>query len=451
MNFITIWLLALAIKSALAIWLPFSNDEAYYWTWGHNLSLSYFDHPPMVGWLFWLGRAFDFVGNAPRLPGVWLGHLTLLVWHQLLKPYLDERKMKFWLILVLFSPFLGIGSLIITPDIPLLFFWSASLLALFRALETKSAHWYLGLGAALGLGFCSKYLIVLFVPIALIWLFASGRWREVKWALVPLTIAAGLVFSSPVLIWNWQNEWASFAFQLGHGLAAENRKATWPLDYLGGQMALLFPVVIWFAARRTEPREARWLHYFAWLPLGFFFYTSFRARVEANWPIMAHPAVLSLAVLNAKDLKGLKVTVAIWATALVVVLSQVVHPWIPIDPRRLKTSEFTRFDAFLPMVHRCQTTETCPEIFFDSYQMAGAISYKTRHQYYKLRGMNRRDHYDFLPQSIPNGDTFWVGAEATHPLPPWIAEKDYELTATRPLSDGFVVYEVRRNAKATDH
>src|SRR6218665_3668842 len=27
------------------------GDEAYYWMWGQHLSWSYFDHPPLNGWL----------------------------------------------------------------------------------------------------------------------------------------------------------------------------------------------------------------------------------------------------------------------------------------------------------------------------------------------------------------------------------------------------------------
>ncbi len=32
-------------------------DEGYYWLWGRNLALSYYDHPPLGGWMHGLTGA----------------------------------------------------------------------------------------------------------------------------------------------------------------------------------------------------------------------------------------------------------------------------------------------------------------------------------------------------------------------------------------------------------
>jgi 4-amino-4-deoxy-L-arabinose transferase-like glycosyltransferase len=443
-QFLIIWTAALAVKTALAIWLPFSNDEAYYWVWGHHPQLSYFDHPPMVGWLFWIGSFLENFGNAARLPGVWLGHATLLIWHGILKPFLSARQLTIWLVFVLFSPFFGVGSLIITPDVPLLFFWSLSLLIFLRLLERPSAALYAAFGASLGLGFCSKYMIVLFVPIAIAWILWSGKWRDVKWTYVPITILSGLIFCTPVIYWNWQNDWASFVFQLNHGLVSKRWHGLVPVEFLAGQVGILFPAVVVLALLRREPKEARFLHLFGWLPLAFFLYTSFKAPVEANWPIMAHPAILSLAFMNAGSLRWIKVTIAVWATALGLVLSHVAFAWLPIDPKKLKTHEFTRFDALLPVA------DAEPGLFLGSYQMAADVSYKQRRQIYKLGGLNRRDFYDFAPQSHPVDDRFVVVVQRGHRLPEWVKAKGYSITSTQPLTGEYNILEVTRDAQTTD-
>ncbi len=444
-KFTQIWLVALVVKTIFAIWLPLSNDEAYYWVWGHHPQLSYFDHPPFVGWLFYLGTFIENFGNAARLPGVWLGHLTLLIWREILKPYMDEKRLSFWLVFILLSPFFGVGSIIITPDVPLVFFWSLSLLLFIRLLQEHRAWQYAAFGAALGLGFCAKYMIVLFVPAALAWIAWSGEWRRVRWALVPVTVFVGLAFCFPVLYWNYRHEWASFVFQLNHGLSEHKKNPLWPLEYIGGQIGLLFPITVYFAARRRELKGAAILHFFGWIPLAFFFYTSFKAHVEANWPTMAHPAILSLAVINADNLKWLKVTVGIWATALLIVVSQVIYPWMPIDAKKLKTSEFSRFDFVLPVIEAADAP-----IYLASYQMAGAASYKLRRQVYKLPGLNRRDFYDFTPLSQPSDDKFYVVAEPDHSLPEWLVSGGaYQISRLRTVENLYSLYEVTRSAKDT--
>ena len=434
-----VWCFALIIKIIIAILLPFANDESYFWVWGHHPHLSYFDHPAMVGWLFYLGTFLENFGNAARLPGVIIGHLTLFIWALILAPFLEtESKKTAWLLFIAFSPFLGVGSLILTPDIPLLFFWSLSLWLLLRAVESRKSLDYIALGASLGLGFCSKYLIVIFVPCALLWLAVSGKWRDVDWKKLPLTIVTGLLFCAPVLIWNSENQWASFAFQLNHGLESEKRDPIWPVEYFVSQLAILFPIAAYFALRKKSVSGTSFLHVFGWFPLAFFFYTSYRAKVEGNWPMMGHPEILALAFLNAADSKWLRAQWILWVTATVLVFAQVAHPWIPVPERQLKTYEFSHYDVFLSIAAKRK------DLYMGSYQEAAAVSYKMRRQIYKLAGMNRRDFYDFTPQSRPTGDSFVVGAERWQELPVWVIEAGYESVSERQISDEFKLIEVRR-------
>jgi len=448
-RFLRFWWIALAVKTVLAAILPLSNDEAYYWVWGHHPQWSYYDHPSMVGWLFYLGTFFENIGNGARLPGVWLAHATLLIWWRILKPALNPDQLGDWLLFVVVSPFLGLGSLVITPDVPLLFFWSLSLLILLRLLDERRPWQYLAFGAALGLGFCSKYMTVLFVPVTILWILWSGDWRRVRWGLVPLTIVAGLGFCFPVLYWNATHDWVSFKFQLDHGLSSEKWNPVWPLEYLGGQIAILFPTVVWLTWRPPAAQLERALYLFGWLPLGFFLYTSFRAHVEANWPIMAHPSLLTLAFLTATArppgaMRSLRITAAFWALVTALAASEAAYHWVPIDPNKLKTSEFTRFDVFLPAAREKN------DLYLGSYQMAAAISYKTRKQICKLGGLNRRDFYDFLPECFPEADHFWLGRETYQPLPELWINKGYRELRIEKLSDDFQLVEVGRSAQGSD-
>ncbi len=101
---------SLLIKLVIAAVVPLSFDESYYWVWSKNLQLSYFDHPGMVAWLFRIGNIFEQLGHAVRWPAVILGHLTILVWINILKKLtFSDNKIFIWVLVCLFSPLLGPG------------------------------------------------------------------------------------------------------------------------------------------------------------------------------------------------------------------------------------------------------------------------------------------------------------------------------------------------------
>jgi len=446
-SFAVIWWISLIIKLALAAWLPLSSDEAYYWVWGQHPQLSYFDHPPMVGWLFAIGEWLPGFGQSVRWPAILLGHASWPIWYQILKPYLDAGRMNWFLTLVLFSPLLGLGGMIVTPDLPLIFFWSLSVWIFQWALRSSSAAAYAAFGAVLGAGFCSKYHMVLFVPFALLAVAVGRQWSRLRWGKLIYTIIAGLIFSSPVWIWNLQNDLVSFRFQLEHGLKSDVWKAAWPAEYIGGQVALIFPVILYLSLQRKEPKEIRWLHVFAWGPLLFFLYTSFKAHVEANWPIIAYPAVMALALLNVRTkqhLSLLKTVLMVWVIATVAILGQVSWTWLPINEKKIKTYELKKFDQL------AKNSANLNPLYAGSYQMAGALSYRQNRIVYKLGGMNRKDFFDFRAESYPSVDEFFLALEAGHPLPVWVKERGYEATVVETLDDSLQIMKVSRDAKNTD-
>src|SRR3954471_18553416 len=74
------------------------GDEAYYWMWGQHLSWSYFDHPPLDGWLQGLVAAiFGWSNFSVRLTSLLslAGSLWIFwLWSARLSP--DDREGWFW-------------------------------------------------------------------------------------------------------------------------------------------------------------------------------------------------------------------------------------------------------------------------------------------------------------------------------------------------------------------
>lgn len=438
-NLSLVWVLTLIVKLFLSAVIPLSSDEAYYWVWSERPQLSYFDHPPFVAWLFSLGHVFESLGHAVRWPAVILGHCTLLVWiyiWSLLKPRSQNDKLSWWLGLALCSPLLGFGSLIVTPDLPVLFFWSTSLLFVFRILQFQKTRDYILFGASLGLGFCSKYHIVLFVPSLLAYLIFEKKLKLIQWKKASLTIFFGLLFSSPVLIWNYQNDFASFRFQLNHGLNRPEYEFYWTWTYVAAQALVLFPTVVWCAIKARLDGPARLFYYFGWGPLLFFFLSSFKALVEVNWPIVAYPAFFAIAVLGAKNSRPFWIANVFWVTIFIILLSHTVRPWIPSAPEKL-----SELSQFRPLIEKRFKYEP---MYASTYQMASWIWYETKVPFYKLKGISRIDLFDTFEESVPTKYPIYIAMKRHTPLPHWIEGKNslYKVTEVESLENDLVIIKV---------
>lgn len=413
-----IWFFTLFIKLVLSAWYPLFQDEMYYWVWAQNPSLSYFDHPPFIAWLMKAGLPLDQFGSALRWPTVLFGHLSLLIWIAILRNRLSEGPLTLFVILFSVAPLTGLGSIIATPDVPLLVFWSLSVLCLIEAIETQKWQWFLALGIAAGFGFCSKYHMVLLLPLVLLYFFLT---KQSSKQYLKLLVALGItvIFASPVIYWNFANDWASFEFQLQRGLGQKS-EISWLFDYIGAQLALLLPAVLFAAWAGSKVKQNLLFAILGWGPLVFFLFSSLKGRVEPNWTAVAFPSLFYLAAsAGEKWTKWLRINAAIWIFAFCLLISHLAFRWLPLDDKTLKLDEYYAFDEYL---HFFRDYES---VYASSYQMAATVSFKLRKPIYKLRGIHRRDHYDMLPQSLPKSDEFYLFQSSWNVYPDWL-KQEYE-------------------------
>ena len=368
--------------------------------------------------------------------GIILAHTSILIWKEILKPYMSEKQLIGYLVITLLSPMIGLGSLIMTPDIPLVFCWSLATLFILRSLAQPTLKNYVFLGAALGLGFCSKYNIVLLPVISVLFLWWSRKLSLLRWSYIPILILAAFIFSLPVWIWNSQNQFDSFLFQMSHGLGQSQWNPTWTTNYILEQIAIIFPVCFIIALKYRPTRATSWLLFWAWIPVLFFVFTSFRGRVEANWPAVAYPAIYALMILAVKDWKWVKFTAITWAIAAALAISEIQFSWLPTTLTKIKVSEFRVYDTLVP-VARSYTP-----FFASSYQMAAVLSYKLRTPIYKLKDMGRRSYYEYVENSLPLGPSFFIALREWDQLPPWT--KEYEIVQKIPINSEFRLLELRK-------
>ncbi len=191
------------------------QEEAYYWNYAQHLDIGYLDHPPMLSWIIWLSTTL--LGNtefAVRIGAYICWLISSVFIFELTRNLFDKSTAFRSLILLAILPiFFGTGF-VMTPDAPLIACWAGALFFLERALigEQHTAWW--GVGVCMGLGMLSKYTIALLAPSTILFLLVDSRSR--KWFYSPkpyMAAVVALLLFSPVILWNLNNDWASFVFQ----------------------------------------------------------------------------------------------------------------------------------------------------------------------------------------------------------------------------------------------
>ena len=337
-----------------AHYLGIVPDEAYYWDWSRSLSWGYFDHPPMIAWLIFLSRkVFGETTLGVRAATIACGLLASIVSYLVVKKYVAKTSsLLLWVILSNSVILFCAGSVLATPDIPLVLFWSLSLLLGYKAIfESSSASWML-LGLAAGLGFLSKYTFALF-PLSLVVFLAVSREQRFwfgRWQPYAAACIALLVFM-PNLVWNQRHGWHTVFFQVSHGL---DKHASLHFDtfgdFIAGQLGVLslfpFILLVWAMAFffKSRPFKSRifYLISFCIVPFGFFLIASLQKKVEANWAACAYVSGIILVSLFWENLDPEKnrsirrftaASAAISVIAGAVILSHIQKPFLPLPPQ----------------------------------------------------------------------------------------------------------------------
>src|SRR6201995_2121670 len=283
------------LRLVAAAWTPLTFDEAYYWTWSKALAGGYYDHPPMVALVIRAGTMI--AGDTAlgvRLVSILLAvPMSYAVYRSAAILFGGVRVAATAAILLNITLMAAVGTLIVTPDSPLLVAASFVLLALAKVLETGRGEWWLAVGAAVGFALLSKYSALFFAPAILICLLVVPKQRA--WLLTPWPYLGGLLalaIFSPVLIWNAEHHWVSFLKQISGRARVEDFRPNYLLELVPAQIAFATPQVFILGAMglhalarlRTGTLSARVLvNAMFWTTTAYFVWHSLHARVEANW------------------------------------------------------------------------------------------------------------------------------------------------------------------------
>ena len=303
---------ALAIAALLlfrflaAAILPLSADEAYYWLWSRHLAAGYYDHPPAIAFALRFGTML--LGDTPL--GVRLGAELLsvaaswFVWRS--AALLCDDSLAGWRACLLFNLTLMVSAemLAATPDAPAIATAAAFVFALAKVWQSEDGRWWLGVGAAAGVGLLSKYTAFFLGLGALAWLVSSPQAR--RWFLSPWPCAGGvlaLAIFVPNLLWNQSHDWTTFALQFGR-ISGNHFTFRFLFEFLGTQILLATPFIFALAAlgmafsSRDRNSGTFLLAALVFPSAVYFLVHSLHDRVQGNWPCFLYPA-LALAAAEA--------------------------------------------------------------------------------------------------------------------------------------------------------
>lgn len=400
------WIIALAIVTVLLLlvrlWLDrhleLMFDEAYYALWSKHLAWCYLDHPPMVAlWIrlsTWLFGDNEFgiraLGTLAAAAG---GALVYLLSSRLFE---NRTEAAFAGLLYCSMLLIAAGAIIITPDTPLLFFWSIAVYAVIRIYRDEDWRWWAVAGAAMGFALQSKYTALLLgAGIVSSMIFVPGMRR---WWRHPAPYAAGvLAFAifAPVIEWNYEHGWVSFAKQFDR-IRGYDVSLRYVGEFLGSQIGLLTPFVfvlaaggIWIALRGTPDKSSEPSVLLVSLIgplLVYFLLHSLHARVQGNWLAPAYPVLAVLAshaAFRVSELHGpLRSVVKLsrqWALPVgfafaVIAYLQAFAGLLPLDPAKDPTALMVGWSDLARQVDDVAEREHASYVLTSSYGLTSLLS-----------------------------------------------------------------------------
>ncbi len=408
-------MLLCAIRFYVCAAAGLADDEAYYRLWSLAPALSYLDHPPMIAWNIAAGRWMG--GDTPL--GVRLAapvvHLigTLALWRTAALLYdLETACRAAWFLQAM--PLLAVGGVIVTPDLPSVLFSGLVLWSLAELDRSQNANWWLAVALFAGCGLLSKYTNLFLGLTILLWLAAVPA--NHKWFRAPQLWIGGLLaalLASPVVIWNAEHQWASFAKQFGRVAPSGGMSLHYLAELAGGFLGLASPVIALLAIAgliRTvrsaiaSRDSADVLIVAAVLPmLGYFLIHTLHDRVQANWlaplyPTLAITAAIGLntTIPQAWRRRCAAGAVGLGFVSIAAVYMHAIYPFAALHIRKDPTSQMHGWAEFGDAVDVLRGESGAAWIATSSYATTGQIAFALKGRS-DVAQLNERLRYAHLP------------------------------------------------------
>jgi 4-amino-4-deoxy-L-arabinose transferase-like glycosyltransferase len=316
---ITLWVLA-GVTGLRLMWLAgqpidLYPDEAQYWVWAQHLAWGYYSKPPFVAWLIAATTAMAGDGELGVKLGAPLAYFFTSLMVYGIGARLYDRHVGGWAAISFVTlPAVSVSAVIISTDVPLLFFWGLATYGFIRArAEDGGWRWWLLVGLAGGFGLLSKYAMGFWLLSALIYLVFCPEERRHLTRFLLATVLSILIYL-PNLAWNAAHRFVSYRHTEAnanlHGISFHGRPF---LDFAVAQFGVFGPIflavliLILLGGRKAfADRRQALLLAFSLPTLAIMLIEASLSRAQPNWsaPVYLSATVLVVAWLHGKAKDG---------------------------------------------------------------------------------------------------------------------------------------------------
>jgi hypothetical protein len=301
----------LLLRVFIAIFLPLGNDEVYYLLYARYPDIHYYDHPLLVGWFLKL-FSFDFFWEnslAYRMFALVLSLPTLYFIYQTTKILSNKNAATIAVVLISSSFYVSvIAGIFAMPDAPMVFFWTSSLYCAANAFfnnsntQTVNERYFLLLCFLLGLICLSKFHGV-FLVLGIFGFILFYRINFIKTASFWEGILILILFSLPILYWNYKNHWVQFAFYTARLPENSSINVMRLLKEMVGELFYTNPVVYLFilyfgVIRFNKIERVNKKSFLLWTSLPFLLFVFGLSLFKETLPHWSGPSFISLVILS---------------------------------------------------------------------------------------------------------------------------------------------------------
>lgn len=277
-----VWWIANLVQAGFT---ELANDEAYYHMFAERLAWGYFDHPPVTALLVWAGERLFGGELGVRFFFTVMQPLYLWILWRLIRPAdAGRRDAALFVVVSAATLMLQLYGFIAVPDGPLMFTTALFLLTFKWFSENRRRAW-LWMGIAMALMAYSKYHGALVVLFAL-----AANPRQLLRPALYSSGAVALLLLVPHLVWQYEHDWASFAYHLS-GRNSVFRPG-YVVEFLANVLVVFNPFFVPLyvqAWRKVKPQTpvGRALKLLPVAFIVFFMLSSLRGYVQPQWVIVS--------------------------------------------------------------------------------------------------------------------------------------------------------------------